>query len=81
MVAPVLLYVRCKFHCLRMSIFFEHRTVCYGLFTILHRIKSTTRPVFTKNTTQENINEKNILYLSKTKGSIIVFYSDIVTIV
>ena len=43
--------------------------------------KTTTRPVYTQINTQKNNKQKNIIYLSKTKESIRVLYSDNVTIV
>ena len=43
--------------------------------------KTTTRPVYTQNYYAKNNKQKNIIYLSKTKESIRVLYSDNVSIV
>ena len=43
--------------------------------------KNTTRPVYTQNYYTKNNKQKIIIYLSKTKESIRVLYSDNVTII
>ena len=43
--------------------------------------KTTTRPIYTQNYYTKYNKKKNIIYLSKTKESIRVLYSDNVTIV
>ena len=59
---------------------YSHWTVCFDAHYPAQD-KTTTRPVYTQNYFTKKNKQKNVFYLSKTKESIRVLYSDNVTIV